>query len=590
MISKDRTTFKSSDAEASRLAPAPRRDRSAGVARCLRDLRQSATRFRTDESGILEKPMIMTLLCMVAVGGIGIDIVHHERDRTNIQYTLDRAVLAAADLDQQEADPEIVVLDYMTKAGLGEYHTTVPDPVVLPTQRKVTAEVDAEFDPLWLKFANYDQALPLRARSKAEESIGKVEISLVLDVSGSMGSNSRLTNLKVAAKEFIETMDANTEEDNMSISIVPYSTQVSMPEEFMTHLNRSDEHDYSYCLNFDAADYNTTELSTSDTYEQTMHFSISNRRDYRTKSRHVERAVCASHDDNPERTSILFEDDVQTLKDYIDDFEATDNTSLDIGMKWGVALLDPSVQPIISDMATGEGAPIAEKFANRPVAYSDNETIKVVVLMTDGENTSQYYVNDGYRKGKSTVWYNTDANVYSTYDNNRSGTKKYYWHNTNTWVDHPYGNGSYTETYCTGTVYNGNCYYGSWKTRTVDEPGTAEELTYTDLFADTTLQYIFYDLFYDWMNYYDARDKWYYDVYNSVNASAKNNRTSAICEAAKDAGIIVFTIGFEAPRSGQSVLRDCASSDSHFYDVEGLEISDAFASIASAIRQLRLTE
>ena len=59
---------------------------------------------------------------------------------------------------------------------------------------------------------------------------------------------------------------------------------------------------------------------------------------------------------------------------------------------------------------------------------------------------------------------------------------------------------------------------------------------------------------------------------------------SAICEAAKDAGIIVFTIGFEAPRSGQAILRECASSDSHFYDVEGLEIADAFASIASAIR------
>jgi hypothetical protein len=75
-----------------------------------------------------------------------------------------------------------------------------------------------------------------------------------------------------------------------------------------------------------------------------------------------------------------------------------------------------------------------------------------------------------------------------------------------------------------------------------------------------------------------------------VGASAKNTRTQAICTAAKEAGIIVFTIGFEAPYGGQEVLRQCASSDSHYYDVDGLEISDAFASIASAIRQLRLTE
>ena len=64
------------------------------------------------------------------------------------------------------------------------------------------------------------------------ESIGNVEISLVLDVSGSMRNNNRLVNLKRAAKEFVQTMDDNTEDGKMSISIVPYSTQVSMPAAF----------------------------------------------------------------------------------------------------------------------------------------------------------------------------------------------------------------------------------------------------------------------------------------------------------------------------------------------------------------------
>ena len=41
---------------------------------------------------------------------------------------------------------------------------------------------------------------------------------------------------------------------------------------------------------------------------------------------------------------------------------------------------------------------------------------------------------------------------------------------------------------------------------------------------------------------------------------------------------------------GKAVIKDCASSDSHFFDVNGLEISDAFSSIASSIRKLRLTQ
>jgi len=81
-----------------------------------------------------------------------------------------------------------------------------------------------------------------------------------------------------------------------------------------------------------------------------------------------------------------------------------------------------------------------------------------------------------------------------------------------------------------------------------------------------------------------------YDVRRYVGSSTKNSRTKDICDAAKAAGTIVYTIGFEAPYSGQVVLADCASSDAHYFDVDGLEITEAFASIASSIRKLRLTQ
>jgi hypothetical protein len=87
-----------------------------------------------------------------------------------------------------------------------------------------------------------------------------------------------------------------------------------------------------------------------------------------------------------------------------------------------------------------------------------------------------------------------------------------------------------------------------------------------------------------------AKNSWYYGVYDSWGTSTKNARTKAICDAAKARGIVVYTIGFEAPSGGVSVLKDCASSDAHYFDVQGLEISDAFASIATSIRQLRLTQ
>ncbi len=281
--------------------------------------------FRSDESGVLAKPMIMILVLMFALGGLGMDLVRMERDRTNLQYTLDRAVLAAADLDQP-LDPEAVVIDYMSKSGLGEY-TTVVVPEVSPTAKRVKASVDTEFTAGWMNSIFYEDymrnpdtyelepiTLPLLASSTAVESIGNVEISLVLDVSGSMRSNNRLVNLKRAAKEFVQTMDDNTEDGKMSISIVPYSTQVSMPAAFLDEMRVSDEHNYSNCINFDGSDFNTTGLNLSHEYERTMHFSVWNYYDYRDDDEHVRQPTCASDADNPERTALLMSDNVAQLQ------------------------------------------------------------------------------------------------------------------------------------------------------------------------------------------------------------------------------------------------------------------------------------
>jgi hypothetical protein len=37
-------------------------------------------------------------------------------------------------------------------------------------------------------------------------------------------------------------------------------------------------------------------------------------------------------------------------------------------------------------------------------------------------------------------------------------------------------------------------------------------------------------------------------------------------------------------------MQDCASSPSHFFRVEGVELSEAFRAIARQINQLRLTQ
>lgn len=559
--------------------------------RFLNKISAHGKRFAREEDGTLLIFGVYVFLMILMMGGIGIDMMRFERDRTNLQYTLDRAVLAAADLDQT-LDPTDVVNDYFAKAGLSEYLSGVTVSEGLGF-RNVNATASADIKTQFMHMAGVD-TLSAPASSTAEESIGSVEISLVLDVSGSMNSNSRLTNLKSAARDFVDQMVDNTEDGKLSMSIVPYATQVSMPSEFLDQFNLTGENLYSNCVNFDPVDFDTTEIDDSVALERTMHFDIWTRGNYSSHDRRpyggtVSYPICENSD---ARESLIMQKDRNELKNFITNLSARGNTSIDLGMKWGTALLDPSVRSATNAMI-GDGI-VPSDFAARPSAFNDSDTLKIIVLMTDGQNTSQYYVDDDFRTGGSTVWWNETAQRYSV-RNPANGL--YYWKDAtdrgdsgdleavSKWQDHPYGNGTYTK--CTSYSY----YYGCLATQD-DQPesGSSYELSFAELWAHTPVQFVWKSIMAPWMGSYNARDEWYYDVRRYVNSSTKNSRTKDICDTAKDAGAIVFTIGFEAPYSGQAVLADCASSDAHYFDVDGLEISEAFSSIASSIRKLRLTQ
>lgn len=579
-----------------------RRRRAAGPrGPALSTLSRFARGFARSEDGALIIFGVYVFLIILMFAGIGIDLMRFERDRSKLQYTLDRAVLAAADLDQT-LDPESVVRDYLGKAGMTDFlsSVTVDDGL---GYRVVSAQASSDIRTQFMHMTGVD-TLTAPAASTAEERIDGVEISLVLDVSGSMNSNNKLGNLKVAARDFVDQMVDNTVDGKLSISIIPYATQVSTPAAFLSQFNVTNEHAYSNCVNFGYDDFNTSAIDPSTQLKRTMHFDPWSNDDGRDNDpmHLVPNPVCVDTND-ASRQLLPLQKDRDTLKDFISNLWAGGNTSIDVGMKWGTALLDPSLQPVVDAMIAN--GTVSADFSERPYGYTDGEALKVIVLMTDGQNTDQYYVEDDYRNGDSNIWWNEQEEKYSVYvgldvddDDNDGITEEplFYWPFQNVWKDHAYGEGTYEETSydseCVSYRRNGSCrrYSRVATTVTVDEPGSAAIVTYPDLWAYTTLDSNVRQNYQPWMGYTQARNDWYYDVRNYVNSTTKDARTHAICDAAKAQDIIVFTIGFEAPSQGLAVLHDCASSDSHFFDVDGLEISDAFAAIASSISKLRLTQ
>ena len=91
----------------------------------------------------------------------------------------------------------------------------------------------------------------------------------------------------------------------------------------------------------------------------------------------------------------------------------------------------------------------------------------------------------------------------------------------------------------------------------------------------------------------NRRNEW--NAIGGGNINSGTNRTSgryvAICEAAHEQDITVFTIGYQITNSNnENLLKACASKEEFHFDVESLDIGEAFDEISAALDDLRLEQ
>ena len=572
----------------------------AGVGKRLRKY------FIDNESGAMTPMTLGFLMIIITVTGFAVDVMRYDRERARLQYALDRAVLAAADLDQ-DLCPEDVIRDYLSKEGLDQFIDFIDvqpnvcgsTAVTIDGYRRVEAVVSMDVPTHFMGMAGTkwirdlkNPTILARVHSVAEESIDDVEISLVLDVSGSMNSYGRLTNLKVAATDFVQEMADKTEDGKLSISVIPYATQVAVSDSLMSSLQANfmtgapspgsaftGVNDYANCLNFTSTEFNSSSFDLDLIRARTLHFTPWSTYDRRPTNGIVYNEVC---DRRSNREVATMQKDPGTLNTFINNLEASGNTSIDLGLKWGLTLLDQSFQPVAADLAANNEIPA--EFATRPNTYASNDSMKVVVLMTDGANTTQYIVKEPYREGGSNLWWNRHEANYSTYDTVR---EKYYWHDVpnyewdsdlgiywarEVWQQCPYGGfegpdpyqvrtqddcpNSYTQARCTGWRQNSSGAYECTSFDTnytrqiavVDNDGNEVNsgiLEWPDVWKRTTHRAI-RDLFREALGT-TAGNNWYNNSVEYIGRTTKDARVRALCANAASKNIVVFTIAFEAP-------------------------------------------
>ena len=502
--------------------------------RAARALTSKLSAFRRDEEGSMIVFTLFILVLMLIVGGMAVDFMRFEARRTKLQGVVDRAVLAAADLDQVQ-DSKAVVRDYFEKAGMLDQ--LKGEPIVTPgnNYREVTANGELKMNTFFLKLIGMNQ-LSASATSTAVEGIGDIEISLIIDISGSMGYSlvnddgstptmtdpntgvtravTRMDRLQQAATNFVSTLLTNDNKDKISISLIPYSEHVNIGPNIFNNINTTAVHNFSHCVEFPAAAYSTTVFDTSATYTQVQHLQTNS--EYNSSGNRINditEPVCPFY--SFERVTPLSQN-ATALNAQINALRPRAGTSIFLGLKWGVTLLDPSFKPVLNALPSNT---IDAVFSDRPGTYSTStstssgDTQKYVVLMTDGVNDRSWRLYD---------W---------AYD---TPSERAHWASEN----FPY--------------------YRA-----------------TDLGWDS------------WNN-------WLYEHYN---ATIGDTHMAAMCTEAKSAerNIILYTISLGSSgdattdEHGWTQLRNCASSPNHFFKTSGQELVEIFEDIADQITDLRLT-
>lgn len=332
--------------------------------------RERIDMFHAAESGAIAPLFGLMMLIMVFLMGISIDGARGTRAATLAGNALDAAALAAAKALRLEAldDAELKTLvheyfannltDADTKAALSAI-TVIPDrtlnSVKLVADLKVPATISAVLGKDYLD---------VKVNSTAVFDAKDVEVSMMLDVSGSM-DGSKIEDLKAAAIDLVNIMLPQDKPHKNRVAIAPFSTAVnagSLSPSISTGIDgrgRSMAGRYTTCV---------TERDGTAAFTDASPTGLNK---LNRKS-----SFC------PSTEVVPLTDDRDELHDAIESMRAEGLTAGHLGIAWAWYLLSPEWSSTV---------PVD----NRAVSYSEPTIQKVAILMTDGMFNSTYESDNG---------------------------------------------------------------------------------------------------------------------------------------------------------------------------------------------------
>jgi len=350
---------------------------------------------------------LSSVVLMLSVGA-AIDIGRWLLARDQTLAAVDAAVLAGGRTLQTSGD-EAAAVTAAQKFYLMNVQSRIAvknDSIAFAASgQSVTASGNAQVNTLFLKLADID-SLPLISNAtaefaKAEFAMGgngggsnngdtdseRSEISLMLDVTGSM-SGQKLEDLKAAATDLIEIVLANSaEQSNTRVALVPFSEDIRLPTSTARDAARGTGLPSNKTLTgwWSSKTYYLSDCVVERTGVQKYTDAMPDSGQY-VMGHYTSKTSGYGSDKKGECTIpagsevVPLSSDKTALLGKINGLSASGYTAGHLGTAWAWYTLSPSWSSLWDA-------------ANQPEAYGAANLKKIAILMTDGEYNTQYDSN-----------------------------------------------------------------------------------------------------------------------------------------------------------------------------------------------------
>lgn len=360
-------------------------------------------RFWCNETGNVA--ILFALAIVPVIGGVGaaVDYSMASGYRSNMQKSIDATALALSKIMPASDDVLNEKATQYFKASMGEDNLARLEPwsvEVLQADGAVTISAKGYYKPALVRVLGVD-SFQIGTEAIAKWNLGKVEVVLALDNTGSMAPNQKLEKLKEGAQKLVDILkSAARKEGDAKVGIVPFAVQVKVDAasnmtsswlrtdtnlkvcisrwtgKLTGHMTKSScKASYSRIwTNVASNNSNWTGCIADRDKDTNLNYDVKDTEVTSTSSTKFPRTLgCGSLATILPLTDVFTSSGYDAITNKISAMQADGNTNVTIGAAWGWHLLDDKIP-------FSEGVP-----------YQTKDVQKYLILMTDGDNTQNRF-------------------------------------------------------------------------------------------------------------------------------------------------------------------------------------------------------